>query len=104
MVVCVSTVLLIPVLFEIITYSIYLLGFPFFPDFQLPGKWKNFRNFPEIPGNFRDPGNPRNIRDLGNSGEIFSGKFSELDYLATRAVTKTFVLNCIIFNPTLSIF
>ena len=57
------------------------VGLPFFPDFQLPGKQKIFG----IPAITWDS---ENLRDSGK----FAGKYFELDYLATREVTKTFFL------------
>ena len=75
----------------------HLTRISLFPDFQLPGKREIFRNFSGNPG--KSTGS-RKSRGFGK----FPGKFPELDYLATREMTKTFFPNCIISNPTLSIF
>ena len=83
-----------------------LVGFrvSFFPGFQLPGKEKLSKIFPVMPGYFWDPKNPWNYRNSRNFREIFPKIFPELDYLATRGVTKTFFLNFSISNPILRFF
>ena len=59
------------------------LEFPFFPEFQLAGKQKIFKNFPGmIPKILWIPG----IREISGkfSGEkFFSGKFPDLDWFAS---------------------
>ena len=58
------------------------LGFPFFPDFQLPGKRKFSKKIPRNPGKF--PGSRKFlwIRKSRNFRENFPGIFLEPDYFA----------------------
>ena len=51
------------------------IEFPFFLDFQLPGKRKISIKFSGIPEN-----SLRDSQNLGSFREIFAGNFFELDY------------------------